>query len=141
MSLYLDASVIVPMFAREGRSLPLRQWALTLDDRLLVGRLGIVEVGSALSRKHREKQIDDLQHQQALTALDTWIDVAIQIVEHEPRDMSDANALVRRPDPKLLPADAIHLATARRLGLTLVTDDAGLQASATFNRIAWLRPV
>lgn len=139
MTFYLDTSVLVPLFVLERRTVAIREWLATLTEPLVVGQLATVEVGSAIARKCHAGELAWAEAGRALAAFDQWLAVA-DIVEHDRLDFMDAATLVRRPLPKLLPADAIHLATARRLGLALVTDDGGLQEVAALNAIAWLRP-
>lgn len=140
MTLYLDASVIVPLVAVEEMSDAIQAWLAAQTEPLCVGRLAIGEAGAALSRKRRIGELTDEQGDRALAVLDDWLSIATTISDHQPIDMIEAARLVRRPVPKLLMPDAIHLATCRRLGVRLASSDVALAEVATLLGIDWVAP-
>lgn len=140
MTLYLDASVIVPLVAAERMSDAIQTWLAARADPLCVGRLAIGEAGSAISRKRRMGELTDGQGEQALAALDDWLAIATTVLDHQPSDMIEATRMVRRPIPKVLMPDAIHLATSRRLGFHLVTADVDLTKVAELVGVDCLMP-
>jgi predicted nucleic acid-binding protein len=140
LTLYLDASVIVPLVAVERMSDAIQAWLTAQARPLCVGQLAVGEVGSAISRKRRMGELTDEQGERALIVLDEWLGIATTILDHQPADMIQATRLVRRPLPKLLMPDAVHLATCRRLGHRLVTNDKDLTDVADMLGIDWVRP-
>ena len=140
MTLYLDASVIVPLVVTEAISETTLAWIAAQKAPFAVGRLAIGEAGSAISRRRRMRQLTNQQGERALAALDTWLRASVSIVDHDPSDIVEAAQLVRRPLPKLLMPDAIHLATTRRLGFGFVTGDRELTIVADLLGIDWTTP-
>ena len=140
MTLYLDASVIVPLFVSEPATALITTWLDEQTDALCVGGLAIGETGSAISRRRRMGQLSEAQGAQALATFDEWSRMAVSVVDTLPGDVAEAALLVRRPVPKLLMPDAIHLATCRRLGYRLVTVDVDLTRVAELSGINWATP-
>ena len=138
--LYLDASVIVPLLVPEPSSDYLLQWVATRADWLCTGRLAVGEAGSAISRKQRENRLTAEEGHDALIALDAWLQRSVVIVDHLPSDIAEAAMLVRRPLPKLLMPDAIHLATSRRLKYRFVTADRKLVPVLDLHQVDWVSP-
>ena len=140
MTLYLDASVIVPLVVTENVSEVTRAWMADQSDRFFTGHLAIGEVGSAISRGRRMNLLTADQGDRALAALDAWLQSSVSVIDHDPEDIEMAAKWVRRPLPKLLMPDAIHLATCRHRQFQFVTGDAGLTAVADLLDIDWLTP-
>lgn len=140
MTLYLDVSVIVPLVTAERMSDAVQGWLIAQTEPLCVARLAVGEAGSAISRRRRMGELTDEQGERALVALDEWLGIAVVIVDHQPIDMIEAARLVRRPVPKLLMPDAIHVATCRRLGHRFVTGDKDLSIVADLLRMNWTMP-
>lgn len=131
MSLYLDTSVLVPLQIEEPKSEILHQWLAETTDPLCISDLAVAEFGSALSRYVRMDRLPADAAKQALANFDQWVDDLADRVENLPVDIRLASQLVRTPLPKLLTPDAIHIATCRRLGLTLVAHDTDMVDHAT----------
>ena len=129
MSLYLDASFIVPLFVSEAVS-PFVQDVLLSNDRLTVSDFAAAEVASTVSRLVRMGQMAWPQAISAVSDLDAWRAAAARNIEMTSADMRLADALVRRFDLKLRTPDALHVAMAKRLGETLATVDKRLAAVA-----------
>ena len=130
MSLYLDASAMLPRIVEEQTSDSVDAFLNACVDPLLTSELGATEVASAMSRLVRMGQITSAQGLDRLTAFDSWREAAIQTVALEPADFRLANVYVRRFDLKLRAPDALHVAICFRHGLTLVTLDRRLVAAA-----------
>jgi predicted nucleic acid-binding protein len=139
MTVYLDASIIVPLIVTEPDSEAVAAWFDDLVEAACLGRLSVGEAASALSRKQRMGELTMEQGQQALALLDE-IAGSVDTIEHTPADLTLAGQLVRLPTPKLLMPDAIHLATCRRLRLRLATADADLLVRAAAEKVACVRP-
>lgn len=130
MRLYLDANIIIPLFVLELRSEAIHRWFRSLEHPPLVSDLAFAEVGSAMSRRVRVGELQGDAADALLAAFDGWAEDTTERIETTAGDVRRAAEFVRRPMPKLLTPDAIHLATCQRLGLTLVTLDADLVANA-----------
>lgn len=140
MSLYLDASVVLPLFVIEPTSATLTQWLQQVDETLLLSDLTVTEVGAVISRLIRMNSIDVKDASDILGRFDDWRISATESLENIGADLRMAGQLVRKPVPKLLAADAIHLATCKRLGLMLVTRDEGMLTIARREGISATRP-
>lgn len=140
MSLYLDASVLIPLFVTEPASERLEAWVRSVSEDLFVADLAAAEFRSGVSRRVRMKVFGDDLAASIHDAFDEWRDQATQSIENIPVDIRAAERFVRRPIPRLLTPDAIHLATCRRLALTLVTNDEVLTRIAEREQVATLSP-
>lgn len=123
MSFYLDTSVVVPLFKKEARSDVIDQWFRAVELPLFMPDLTVAEVSATMSKFVRVYEMTVEQREATWERFARWRDEVTDPVENLPTDIRQAAGLVRDPFPKLLAADAIHLATCRRLGLTLVADD------------------
>ena len=140
MSGYLDTNVVVPLFVIESNSGSIATWLAGRRDGLFLGDLVVAEFNSALSRLVRQRHLTEERASDVRGQFDLWREDATEAVEHLPADIRAAGILVRSPHPRLLSADAIHLATCRRLNLTLITHDLDLQIIATREGIRWESP-
>ena len=130
MSLYCDASVIVPAIIEEPLSGAVAALLQGQSRAVLVSDFAAGEFASAVARRFRMAELTAAEAQQALIEYDLWSSVAAQGVHVAREDIANATALVRRLDLKLRLPDAIHLAICMRLGLTLATLDLGLANAA-----------
>lgn len=130
----------MPLFVPEPRSEVMSAWIAASDDTLLVSTLAIAELGSAVARRCRMGQLSEADADMALDAFDAWVNTTVRVIDHQPSDVRHAVRLVRRPQPKLLTADAIHLTTCRRLGCALVTDDQELKVVAIMEDVEVIAP-
>ncbi len=65
-----------------------------------------------------------------LADFDAWTVRVAQMAEIQPPDIAAAAGFLRRLDLNLWTADAIHIATAQRVGATLATFDEDMALSA-----------
>jgi uncharacterized protein len=98
--------------------------------RPLVSEFAVAEVGSAISRYVRMKELSPEDAVDRLRAFDIWVALDMQTVELTPIDVRVASNLVRRFDLKLRTPDALHLASCMRLGVLLVCLDRRMAAAA-----------
>lgn len=119
MIVYVDSSAVVPLIRTEETSEELMSYLddLLEDGHLLVaGRLLETEVKRAANRQG----IAPIAVQQATAG--------ITLVEHQGGDFATAGSF---PDENLGSLDALHLATALRVGVDcMITLDRQLEASA-----------
>lgn len=127
--IYLDASVIVPLFVAEPRSAEAN--ARILGQALVASPLSFAETSSAIGRRVRIQELRDIDAQSAFLALDAWAAEAVLSVELTNEDFAAATGLIRRVDLALRTPDALHIAIAARWGAKLLTFDARMAAAAT----------
>ena len=130
MSLYLDASAIVPTLIEEGSSRALGDYLAAASDAFVVSDFAAAEVASALSRLVRMTLIGREAAETLLREFDAWRASATTDVEFVSADVRLANVFVRRFELGLRAPDALHLAVCQRGDHTLVTLDARLAAAA-----------
>jgi uncharacterized protein len=123
---YLDANVILPLFVPEPTSAALSDWFAACDELPCIADLTFTECCAAISRRVRIGELTGDDARLVLVTLDEWVAEAAERIATTRADILEAAQLVRKPLPKLLAPDAIHLATCKRLGLTLVSNDAAL---------------
>jgi predicted nucleic acid-binding protein len=140
LSLYLDASVLVPLSLPEASSRLIEAWLKSAKAELIVSDLAHAEFHAALSRRVRTGELAEDDARKIRVEFDQWRDEAAQTVENLPVDIRAAARLVQNPFPKLLTPDAIHIATCRRLGVTLVSHDRRLLEVGSREGIATLNP-
>ena len=140
MSRYLDTSVVIPLFVTEPTSEITVRWIGDGAHEMFIADLVATEFHAVISRLIRKGVMPDEQAAAIRLQFDVWRDAAAEPLENLPVDIRAAGMLVRTPQPKLLSADATHLATCRRLGLVLVTYDADLQSVAEREGIPWECP-
>ncbi len=141
MSLYLDASVLVPTVVVEQASPAVVEFLLGRADDLIVGDFAAAEVASALSRLVRMDRLRLTEALERLADFDAWRTGETENADVDLHDCRLANSYVRRFDLKLRAPDALHAAICRRLGLQLVTLDHRLVAAARELGIAVVVPV
>jgi hypothetical protein len=130
VSLYLDASVIVPTLVPEARSLTALAFLRSASDDLLVSEYAASEVASAISRLLRLREVDLAAADAALDQFDEWRRSDTKVADIIRVDFDNMSRLVRRFELKLRSPDALHLAISIRLGATLVTADGNLARAA-----------
>ncbi len=140
MRLYLDASVLVPLFVTEARSSVMAAIVNGLTVPPLVSNFAAGEYSSAIARRFRMAQLSANDASDVLEAFDAWSVAMAQPLEIEAHDIGLAAALVRRFDLKLRLPDAIHLAACQRRGLTLATLDDMLADAARALGVAHIVP-
>ena len=123
MSVYLDASVIVPRLVKEPGSAAVDAYLDHQTEQLVISDFAAAEVASALSRLVRMGVLAAADAHASLGDFEIWRAARRSIADVHAADMRLAYAYVRRFDLMLRAPDAVHLAIARRLDATLVTLD------------------
>lgn len=129
MSIYLDASCLVPTLVEEPASGAVRAYLATREDRL-VSEFAAAEVASALSRLVRTGLLTAAEGAARLADFDAWRAATSSPVDLHAADVRLAYAYVRRFELMLRAPDALHLAIALRIDATLVTLDGRLARAA-----------
>lgn len=138
MRLYLDASVLVPLFVDDDWTERARAWAKTEPD-VIVSDWTVTEFSSALSLHVRKGRLDPDERDEAENALNWWLDGRIREEPIDPEDVVQARFLLHR-HAKLRAPDALHLAVLTRLRVGLVTYDLDLAAAARTDGLSVVTP-
>ncbi len=131
MSVYLDASVILPTLIEEEGSAAVDRFMAGSDDTLIISDFAAAEVASALSRLVRTGALDIEDANRRLADFDAWRAAATTDLDLQASDARLAHVFVRRFELMLRAPDALHAAICRREGHLLVTMDKRLAAAAT----------
>lgn len=130
MTLYLDTSVIVPLFVTDT----LNERAETLIGRIkpavAIGDFGMAEFASAIANRVRRGDLSNLLAQIVYSQFDAWTLTKSRRIELVQMDLSMATNFMRRLDLPLRTGDAIQVAVAQRIGATLATFDRQMAESA-----------
>ena len=129
MSVYFDASVLVPLQVQEASTEIVRRNAVEADGSIFVSSLAAGEFASALSRLVRMNLLTDDDASSRLRLFDMWLSSTTSVLIDN-ADIARAAALVRRFELKLLMPDAIHITLCVRHQLVMVTLDKLLAEAA-----------
>jgi uncharacterized protein len=140
LSVYLDASVLMPTLVEEPASAAVDAYMLAGGQELLVSDFAAAEVASVLSRLVRMSILAADDASARLADFDVWRASMSSPVDVQASDIRLAYAYVRRFDLALRAPDALHLAIARRLNVSLVTLDQRLAEAARVLGVAVERP-
>lgn len=138
MRLYLDASVLVPLFVDDDWTDRARAWARSEPD-VLVSDWAVTEFSSALSLHVRKGRLDPDERDEAENTLNRWLDGRIREEPIDPEDIVQARFLLHRHE-KLRAPDALHLAVVSRIQVGLVTYDLDLAAAARTDGVTVVIP-
>jgi predicted nucleic acid-binding protein len=131
LSIYLDASVAVPLVASETHSDALLRWWTGVGPGLLtVSPWVTAEVVSALSLKVRVRAIDLAQRARAQATWNEYCERDFASVEIRQEDFEAVALFCADPERKLRAPDALHLAIAERAGLDVATLDHTMLSAA-----------
>lgn len=140
MSIYLDASAILPSLLGEPTSDHLERFFSSHADRL-ISDFAAAEVAAVLSRLVRTRMLDAADASSRLADFDAWRAATSSSVDLRAVDALLAGTYVRRFDLMLHAPDALHLAIARRVDATLVTLDRRMARAAEELGIAVAVPI
>lgn len=117
---YLDASALVKRYAIEAGSSWISDALFDQTAHLLItSRLSQVETRSALARRRRESHISDVDHVDAVRAVDEDFALRLRIIELDRQVAAAAATLLDRYTLKA--GDAVQLASALLANAVLVT--------------------
>jgi predicted nucleic acid-binding protein len=123
LSIYLDVSVIVALFAVDPLNSRAEHALRRAGDKLVVSSFAAAEFSSVIARRVRMR---DLRHSEARTAFsnfDTWCRRDTEFMRTESIDISVATRMIRRLDLSVRTPDALHLAMVQRASCKLLTFD------------------
>jgi len=130
VSLYLDASVRVALFANDPFSVAARTLLRDQEPLVLVSDFAAAEFSAVIARRTRTGELTQQEARTTLANFDRWISHAANRVETASADISEATTMLRRLDTTLRAPDAIHIAIAVRLAASLFTFDRKMALSA-----------
>ena len=130
MSVYLDASVLLPTLIDEPGSNAVERFLASVEEGFVISDFAAEEVASGLSRLVRTRLITSDVAVKRLSIFDAWRADEGQAVDMETADFRAASAIVRRFELMLRAPDALHIAVCRRLDARLATLDVRLAEAA-----------
>jgi uncharacterized protein len=113
---YVDTSVLVPLFLNEPHSAAVADWYAREKSELVAAAWCIPEFASALGIKQRTGAIDSQQAQGAWTRFERMVAADLRLLPVEPAHFHRAAALVLDAASALRAGDALHLACAEAAG-------------------------
>ncbi len=130
MSLYIDASALMPLLVEERASRPVSDLLGATPQPMVVSEFAAVEVASAMARLVRMNLVTAQAADDLLAKFDAWRTVATRSADLSGAPHRSAGLYVRRFDLGLRAPDALHIALCRRDGHELVTLDKRLARAA-----------
>ena len=130
MSLYLDASALVPLFANDALSDRADAILRAHQSTLIVSDFAAAEFAAAIACRTRTRFLTIAEARIAFSNFDTWIGREAERAQITAADVSSAANVIRRLDVTLRAPDAIHIVIAQRLGADILTFDQQMAAGA-----------
>lgn len=113
---YVDTSVLVPLFLNEPHSVAAAEWYAHEKSELIAAAWCIPEFASALGIKQRTGAIDAKQAQGAWTRFERLAAADLRLLPVAPANFHRAAELVLDAASALRAGDALHLACAEAAG-------------------------
>jgi uncharacterized protein len=131
LGIYLDTSFLAALFIEADvfASRAATFFAET-NEPLVVSDFAAAEFASVVARATRLKDINELEARAIFVAFDIWHTQFPIEEDTAPSDIRAAATIIRRLNLNLRAPDAINLAIAIRLNLSIATFDRGLVANA-----------
>jgi predicted nucleic acid-binding protein len=130
LSVYLDTSLLVPLFAADALADRAEAWLEAGPGGPVVSDLAEAEFVAAIGAKAGSHILLAAEAQAALDNFPAWTAMACRRVLLAPEDLARATGWMRRFDLNLRTPDALHLALAARLELAVATFDQGMVRAA-----------
>ncbi len=113
---YVDTSVLVPLFLNEPHSLAATDWYAHEKSELVAAAWCVPEFASALGIKQRTGAIDAQQAQGAWESFERMVAADLRLLPVAPANFHRAAELVLDAASALRAGDALHLACAEAAG-------------------------
>ena len=113
---YVDTSVLVPLFLNEPCSVAAADWYAQEKSEIVAAAWCVPEFASALGIKQRTGAIDVQQAQGAWTRFERMVAADLRLLPVEPANFHRAAELVLDATSALRAGDALHLACAEAAG-------------------------
>lgn len=133
MTVYLDTSVVVPLFVDDDHAPRARAWAKSAWN-VAFSAWTVTEFSSALSMLVRMKRFTEVERLDVERAFDRWTRKG-RMLDFQADRFDDARLLLHRHG-RLRAPDALHLAIAQWNGLELATLDDVLRDAAVAEGLA-----
>ena len=130
MSVYLDASVLVALFANDSLTDRADAYLRANPEELVITDFAAAEFASAIARRTRERLLTAEEARAAFSTFDAWTAREATREQITTADIAAAAAFIRRLDVALRTPDAIHIAAAQRIDAGLLTFDRQMAANA-----------
>lgn len=128
MTLYLDASALLPLFIEDARTQDAHEHLR--GNVLVISDFAIAEFSSGVAHRCRVGKINDSGAAAVFAALDAWTMNTARRESLTAGDIGLAISLVRRLDLGLRAPDALNIAIAQRCAANLLTFDGKMARSA-----------
>jgi predicted nucleic acid-binding protein len=115
---YVDTSVLVPLFLNEPHSAAVANWYAREKGELVAAAWCVPEFASAIGIKQRTGAIDAQQAQGAWARFERMAAADLRLLTVEPANFHRAAELVLDAASALRAGDALHLACAEAAGAT-----------------------
>jgi predicted nucleic acid-binding protein len=129
-SVYLDASVLVPLFKEDVFTNRAQHFFRSNKSDLIISDFAAAEFASALGRYVRLNMISVASARIAFSTFDAWAAQMTNRVRLESSDAGIAETFLRRLDLPLRTPDALNIAIAQRTGAVLATFDIHMAGAA-----------
>ncbi len=130
-SVFVDASAWISLFTNEEAASSLEDWLANEDGHLMSTPWTLVEVASGFSIKVRRKELSAHHATVLFERFEQLIDDEVKVVAMAAGDYGHAMKLCQNAGSGLRAGDALHLASAARLGVShLLTLDRVMAANA-----------
>jgi uncharacterized protein len=140
LRLYLDTSVLVPLYVEENASEAVASLVTSSDAPPIVSNWAEAEFVAAITGRERQGRLTSDKSNYILAAFDRGLPSFARRVEMSPEDVRVAARLVRPIAPKLRVPDAIHIAICLRLDLKLLSSDDDQLKAARFHGVDSIEP-
>lgn len=129
--IYLDTSVVVPLFVREPASEAVSAWLGANTATLVAADWLVTEFASALSIKVRRGEVEPATAKRVWSEFETLCAGGLRLVPVSRNAFAKAAGLARDTHSGLRAGDSLHLAVALESGVKfLATADGNLDANA-----------
>lgn len=130
-SVYVDASAWIALFTNEITAASLQEWLANEDGQLMSTPWTLVEVASGFSIKVRRNEFSESQARILFEQFEKLVYNEVKVVAMAADDYAHAMSLCRNSGSGLRAGDALHLASAARVGVShLLTLDKVMAVNA-----------
>ena len=126
----LDTNVVVALFIEDAHSEAAEALLKTQGPNCTISDLVKAEFAGVMGRRFRGGRLTSASAMAAMDDFDLWVSSGVTVAPLVPADFTEAALWLRQIDMALSTPDALHIAIARRLGLTLATFDRGMATAA-----------
>lgn len=128
MSLYLDTSVLVSLFAEDTHTPRAEALVREVSVEKIVSDLARLEFAAVIMRGWRSGRLSEAERDTVHSSFDAWPDATL--ICATPEDFATSLIFVRRAETVLRAPDALHLAITQRMSATLATFDVSMARAA-----------